>query len=55
MKELAPQVIDVLKYQPALYTIERHVVHQYICTSCTDENLEAEIVVAEGAPKRLIK
>ena len=55
MKELAPQVIDVLKYQPARYTLERHIVHQYICPVCTDENLEAEIVVAEGAPKRLIK
>lgn len=55
MKELAPQVIDVLKYQPARYTIERHVVHQYICPSCTDDNLEAEIVSAPGAPKRLIK
>lgn len=55
MKELAPQVIDVLKYQPARYTMERHVVHQYICPVCTDENLEAEIVSAEGAPKRLIK
>lgn len=55
MKELAPQVIDVLKYQPARYTIERHVVHQYICTKCTDENLKAEIVEAEGAPNRLIK
>lgn len=55
MKELAPQIIDVLKYQPARYTIERHIVHQYICRECTDENLEAEIVVAEGAPKRLIK
>lgn len=55
MKELAPQIIDVLKFQPARYTIERHIVHQYICPTCTDENLEAEIVVAEGAPKRLIK
>lgn len=55
MKELAPQVIDVLKYQPARYTIERHIVHQYICPKCTDENLETEIIVAEGAPKRLIK
>lgn len=55
MKELAPQVIDVLKYQPARYTIERHIVHQYLCPTCTDENLEAEIVSAPGAPKRLIK
>ena len=55
MKELAPQIIDVLKYQPARYTIERHIVHQYICPQCTDENLEAEIVIADGAPKRLIK
>lgn len=55
MKELAPQTIDVLKYQPARYVVERHIVHQYICPTCTDENLEAEIVVAEGAPKRLIK
>lgn len=55
MKELAPQVIDVLKYQPARYTIERHVVHQYICPKCSDENLKAEIIEAEGAPIRLIK
>lgn len=55
MKELASEIIDVLKYQPARYTIERHVVHKYICRHCTDENLEAEIVIAEGAPKRLIK
>lgn len=55
MKELAPEVIDVLKYQPARYTVERHIVHQYICPQCTDENLEAEIVAAPGAPKRLIK
>lgn len=55
MRELAPQVIDVLKYQPARYTMERHIVHQYICPACTDENLEAEIFSAEGAPKRLIK
>lgn len=55
MKELAPQIIHVLKYQPARYTIERHIVHQYICPTCTDENLEAEIVIADGAPKRLIK
>lgn len=55
MKELAPQVIDVLKYQPARYTIERHIVHQYICSECTDENLKAEIVEAQGAPVRLIK
>lgn len=31
MKELASQIIDVLKYQPARYTIERHIMHQYIC------------------------
>ena len=55
MSELAPQVIDVLKYQPARYVVERHVVHQYICPTCTDENLEAEIIIAEGAPTRLIK
>lgn len=55
MKELAPQVIDALKYQLARYTIERHIVHQYICMECTEENLEAEIVSAPGAPKRLIK
>lgn len=55
MKELAPQIIEVLKYQPARYYVERHIVHQYICPNCTDENLEAEITVAQGAPKRLIK
>lgn len=55
LKELAPQVIDVLKYQPARYSVERHIVHQYICNTCTDENLEAEIITAEGAPKKLIK
>lgn len=55
MKELAPQIMDILKYQPARYMIERHIVHQYICPKCTDENLEAEIVIADGAPKRLIK
>lgn len=55
LKELAPQIIDVLKYQPARYTVERHIVHQYLCPVCTDENLEAEIVSAPGAPKRLIK
>ncbi len=55
LKELAPQIIEVLKYQPARYYVERHIVHQYICPKCTDENLEAEITVAAGAPKRLIK
>ena len=55
LKELAPQIIDVLKYQPARYVIERHIVHQYICINCTEENLEAEITIAPGAPKRLIK
>ena len=55
LKELASQIIDVLKYQPARYVVERHIVHQYICPTCTDENLEAEITIASGAPKRLIK
>lgn len=55
LKELAPQTIDVLKYQPARYVVERHIVHQYICPTCTDGNLEAEITIAPGAPKRLIK
>lgn len=55
MKELAPQIVDVLKYQPARYIIERHIIHQYICSVCTEENLAAEIVIAEGAPNRLIK
>lgn len=55
LKELAPQIIDVLMYQPARYTIERHIVHQYICQECTDKNLKAEIIDAEGSPNRLIK
>lgn len=55
LRELAPQTIDVLKYQPARYVVERHIVHQYVCPVCTEENLEAEITIAEGAPRRLIK
>ena len=55
LKELAPTIIDVLKYQPARFYIERHIIHNGICPTCTDENLEAEIIVAPGAPKRLIK
>ena len=54
MRELAPQIIDVLQYQPARYTVERHVVHQYVCPACSDENLESEVIAAPGAPKRLI-
>ncbi len=34
LKELAPQIIEVLKYQPARYYVERHIVHQYICSKC---------------------
>ena len=55
LKELAPQIIEVLKYQLARYYVERHIVHEYICPQCTNESLEAEITIAEGAPKRLIK
>lgn len=36
VKELAPQIIDVLKYQPARYVVERHIVHQYVCPTCTE-------------------
>lgn len=55
LKELAPQIVDVLKYQPARYVVERHIVHQYLCPVCTEENLAAEITIAPGAPKRLLK
>ena len=54
MRELALQIIDVLQYQPARCAVERHVVHQYVCPACSDENLESEIIAAPGAPKRLI-
>ncbi|MEG1313566.1 MAG: IS66 family transposase [Bacilli bacterium] len=55
MIELAPIIIEVLKYEPARYFIERHIIHQHLCKKCTDDNLEAEIVKAPGSPKRLIK
>lgn len=60
MKELAPEIIDVLKFQPARYYVERHIVHQYICKRCSDEidengEIKAKIVSAPGAPQRLIK
>ena len=59
MKELAPEIIDVLKYQPARYYVERHIVHQYICKHCSDEiNEEGEIkakIVSADKPQRLIK
>ena len=55
MKELTPQIVEVLKYQPGRYVVERHIIHQYICKECMEENMEAEIVIAPGAPKRLIK
>lgn len=55
MKELAPIITKVLKYQPARYVVEKYVIHQYICTHCTEEDTEAKIVSAPGAPKRLIK
>ena len=60
MKELAPEIIDILKYQPARYYIERHIVHQYVCKECSNEidddgEQYAMIVSAEGVPSRLIK
>ena len=54
MTELAPQIMDVLKYLPARYTLERHILPQYVCPKCSEENLASEIIAAPGAPKRLI-
>lgn len=55
MKELAPTVTLVLKYQPAVYSIEKHVTHNYICNPCT--NLKDMMITtsAPGAPARLIE
>lgn len=55
MKELAPTVINVLKYQPAVYTIEKHVTHNYVCKPCTDDSDLMVTVSAPGAPARLIE
>ena len=35
LKELAPTIMDVLKYQPARFYIERHIIHQGVCPTCT--------------------
>ena len=55
LKQLAPQIIDELMYEPARFYIVRHIVYEYICTECTENNEKAEIIIAEGEPNRLIK
>ena len=55
LKQLAPQIIDELMYEPARFYIVRHIVYEYICTECTENNEKAEIIIAKGEPNRLIK
>ena len=55
LKELAPEVIQVLKYQPARYVIEKHVIHQYFCPACSEEDECFDVIKADGAPTRLIE
>jgi len=55
MVELAPQVYEEVVYQKARYILIKHIVHQYVCNHCSEENLESEVISADGAPKRLIK
>lgn len=60
MKELSPEIVDVLKYHPARYYVERHIIHQYVCRHCSEEinedgEIKAKIVSAPNTEKRLIK
>lgn len=55
LRELSPEIIQVLKYQPARYVIEKHVIHQYFCPACSEEDECFDVIKADGAPTRLIE
>lgn len=55
MKELAPTIINVFKIPTAVYTIEKHITHNYVFKPCTDETDIKVNVTAPGSPVRLIE
>ena len=55
LRELAPEIVQVLKYQPARYVIEKHIIHQYFCPVCSEEDECFDVIKGDSAPTRLIE
>lgn len=49
LKEVGTSIIEVLRYQPAKFYLEKHIVHNYECRSCNTETK------SEDAPVELIE
>ncbi|MGN0350116.1 MAG: IS66 family transposase [Roseburia sp.] len=51
MKETAPSVVEVLRYQPAKFYIEKHIIHNYECRQCFEmaQGNDAPVELVEGS------
>lgn len=49
LKEVNTSTVEVLRYQPAKFYLEKHIIHNYECRSCANE------ARSEGAPVELIE
>lgn len=53
--ELKPEVKEILKYKPAEYYIEEHIIHHYVCKECTEKELKMKVFTPSDVPTRLIE
>lgn len=54
LTELKPTIKDVLRYVPGRYVVERHIIHQYTCKRCSEEDTMV-VYSGENYPKLIDK